>query len=443
MLRSGRKPCRVGGSRPNMISPPTRRWPSGFWNLMLTQFQGAFSDNALRWLVVFPVLASAALDDVAKDRFVSHASLLFAVPFLVLSTFGGWMADRFSKRSVMVGVKLGEILIMVFATVALALGSQPLQLAAICLMGVHSTLFAPAKYGVMPEILPPEKLSAGNGLLELLTFIGIILGTFAGGWLAETMMGREAWAGVMLTGLAAAGCWVSLGIARVPAADPSKRPSFNVPGEIWRQMRQMKADRDLWRANWGNTGFFYVATLAQLNLALYAQQVFHMLPTRQAWLQAALSLGIGLGSMTAGRLSRGRIEYGLIPIGAGMMAAAGGWLGCPGVGETGFAAALGLLGFGGGLFIVPIVSVLQHRPSSDNKGAVQGAASWLSWVGIAAAAVTQSALSAGAGLNYGQVFWFCGAAAGMAGLFVSWTRPRAVPDMLARWRGKPLPTEPN
>jgi acyl-[acyl-carrier-protein]-phospholipid O-acyltransferase/long-chain-fatty-acid--[acyl-carrier-protein] ligase len=401
---------------------------------MFTQFQGAFSDNALRWLVIFPVLASATLSEGEKTGFASHASLMFAVPFLLFSTIGGWLADRFSKRSVMIGVKLGEIAIMLFATLALAWENQFLMLAGICLMGVHSTVFAPAKYGVMPEILPTTKLSAGNGILELLTFIGIILGTFAGGWLAETMVDREMWSGLLLAGLAAVGLVASLGIAKVPAADPGKPPNFNVLGEIWSNLRIMKADRDLWRANWGNTGFYFVAALVQINLALYAQKVFHLQPTEQAWLQAALMLGIGVGSMLAGRLSRGHIEYGLIPVGAGLMTVAGVWLGWPGVSMNLFATALAMLGVGGGLFIVPVISVLAHRPSPQTKGAVQGAASWLSWVGVAAASVTQTLLSTTVHLSYGQVFWVCGVFAGVAGAFVTWSRPRAVPEMLARWR---------
>ena len=417
-----------------MNSAPTPSWPRGFWNLMFTQFQGAFSDNALRWLVIFPVLASATLGDSEKDAFASRASLLFAVPFLLFSTFGGWMADRFSKRSVMIGVKLGEIAIMIFAALVLARENQSLQLAAICMMGVHSTFFAPAKYGIMPEVLPVAKLSAGNGILELLTFIGIILGTFAGGWLAETLAHREGWSGCILAALAVAGFVTSVGIAKVPAADPGRKFNFNILGEIWGNMRVMKADRDLWRANWGNAAFFFVATLVQINLALFAQKVFHLKPTEQAWLQAALSLGIGVGSMLAGRLSRGHIEYGLIPLGGGLMALAGVWIGWPGMEKPAFTAGLFLLGLGGGLFIVPIVSVLQHRPPARTKGAVQGAASWLSWVGIAAAAITQTLLSER--LSYGKIFWVCGAVAGLAGAFVTWSRPRAVPDMLDRWRNR-------
>jgi len=163
-----------------MNPDPNPSWPRGFWSLMFTQFQGAFSDNALRWLVIFPVLASVTLSEADKQGFASHASLLFALPFLLFSSFGGWMADRFSKRSVMIGVKIAEVAIMLFAALALAWEKQPMQLAAICLMGLHSTFFAPAKYGVMPEVLPASKLSGGNGILELLTFVGIILGTFAG-----------------------------------------------------------------------------------------------------------------------------------------------------------------------------------------------------------------------------------------------------------------------
>ncbi len=419
-----------------MTPESPKSWPRGFWSLMFTQFQGAFSDNALRWLVIFPVLASATVSEADKENFVGHSSLLFAVPFLLFATVGGWMADRFSKRSVMIGVKTAEIGIMLFAALALKLNMQSLQLAAICLMGVHSTIFAPAKYGIMPEVLPTSKLSAGNGVLELLTFVGIIFGTYAGGWLAETLVGREMWSGVLLAALAVVGLMTSIGIAKVPAGDPNKKFNPNIIGEIWKNFGVMKQDRDLWRANWGNTAFFFISMFAQLNLALYAQKVFHLRPTEQASLQAALSLGIGVGSMAAGKLSHGRIEYGLIPVGAGLMALAGFCLGWPGIGQGAFAGALGLLGLGGGLFIVPIVSVLQHRPSPQTKGAVQGAVSWLSWVGIAVASVMQGQLATTFHLSYGQIFWFCGGIAALAGLFVTWTRPRAVPDMLARWRGR-------
>src|SRR5262249_19664601 len=156
---------------------------------------------------------------------------------------------------------------------------------------------------------------------------------------------------LLLAALAAFGFLTSLGIAKVPAADPAKKFNPNILGEMRNHLRGMKADPNLWRANWGNTGFFFVATLVQINLALFAQKVFHMKPTEQAWLQAALSLGIGVGSVLAGKLSRGRIEYGLIAPGAALMAVAGLLLGWPGISKSGFEVSLALLGLGGGLFI--------------------------------------------------------------------------------------------
>jgi acyl-[acyl-carrier-protein]-phospholipid O-acyltransferase/long-chain-fatty-acid--[acyl-carrier-protein] ligase len=410
------------------VDPREAGWRKGFGSLMFTQFQGAFSDNALKWLVTFLVF-SANLPREEQDSIVSLAGALFAVPFLLFSMWGGWLADRCSKRTVMMGVKIAEVGIMLFAAWALSRGSLALQLAAICLMGAHSAFFAPAKYGILPEVLPPSRLSWGNGILELLTFVAIILGTVTGGFLAEAMQGRQMVSGLLLAALAVVGWGASRGIQRVPAADPAKRFVLNFPAEVWRQMGQLRRDRDLWRANWGNTGFFYVAALVQMNLALYAKQVFQLQPTQQSWLQAALCLGIGAGSACAGQLSRGRIAYGFVPIGAVVMAAAAAILGWPGISKGGFTAALALLGLGGGLFIVPVAAVLQHRPAAGDKGAVQGVASWLSWVGIIVAALTQETLGKVFHFTHAQVFWFCGVAALAAGSYVAATRPGAIRDL--------------
>lgn len=413
------------------VDPREAGWRKGFASLMFTQFQGAFSDNALKWLVTFLVF-SANLPKAEQDSIVSLAGALFAVPFLLFSMWGGWLADRCSKRTVMMGVKVAEVGIMLFAAWALARASLPLQLAAICLMGVHSAFFAPAKYGILPEVLPVSRLSWGNGLLELLTFVAIILGTITGGFLAEALHGRQVWSGLALGVLAVVGFIASRGIQRVPAADPAKPFVLNFPAEVWRQMRRLKTDKDLWRANWGNTGFFYVAALVQMNLALYAKQVFNLQPTEQSWLQAALCLGIGGGSALAGQLSRGRIAYGFVPVGAVVMAVAAVFLGWPGVSRGVFTGALAFLGMGGGLFIVPVAAVLQHRPAASDKGAVQGVASWLSWVGIIVAAATQEVLGKVLHFSHAQVFWFCGGAALVAGLYVAATRKGAVRELFAR-----------
>jgi acyl-[acyl-carrier-protein]-phospholipid O-acyltransferase/long-chain-fatty-acid--[acyl-carrier-protein] ligase len=405
--------------------------PRGFWNLMFTQFQGAFSDNALKWLVVFLVF-KMGFSDEKQDSMVTLAGGVFAVPFLLFSMWGGWLSDRYSKRTVMIGVKTAEIAIMLFAALGLWMESLPLQMIAICCMGLHSAVFAPAKYGILPEILPASRLSWGNGILELLTFVAIIAGTVAGGWLADALHGRQAWSGILLAALAFAGFLTSIGSPRVQAADPAKPFVWNFPAEIWRQLKKMHPDRDLWRANWGNAGFFYIAALVQLNLALFAKQDFGLKATEQSWLQAALCLGIGGGSAFTGHFSRGRIAYGFIPIGAGLMTAAALLMGWPKISQGVFTGALAALGIGSGMFIVPVASVLQHRPAASEKGAVQGVASWVSWIGILAASLTLELLGKVFGLNHAQVFWFCGVCALVAGLYVARSRPGAIKALFSK-----------
>jgi acyl-[acyl-carrier-protein]-phospholipid O-acyltransferase/long-chain-fatty-acid--[acyl-carrier-protein] ligase len=415
---------------PSSIPP---NWQRGFWCLMGTQFQGAFSDNVLKQLVIFLVMARH-LPKERLDALVSDAGTLFALPFLLFSMFGGWMADRFSKRHVMIGVKTMEIGIMIFATLALASGNLNLQLAAICLMGVHSAFFAASKYGSLPEVVPVEKLSWANGVIEMLTFLAAIFGTLAAGWLAVAFADRPAWPGVILLVLAVGGWILSRGITRIPAADPAKPLRLNFLSDLWREFRWMRTDRDLWRANLGNTGFFFIAILIQMNLLLYAEQVLHVDPLGNSALQVALAIGMAAGSMIAGKLSGDHVEYGLIPIGAFLMAVMGFILGVEGVSRLTFTICLAVLGIGGGFFIVPIAAVLQHQPPAERKGSVQGAASWLSWVGISVAALLQKELNIRLQWTPGQIFWFCGACAVIGGIYVTLSRPAALPALLGRWR---------
>ncbi len=413
-------------------APHPDSWKRGFWSLMGTQFQGAFSDNLLKQLVIFLVMAQQWPKD-KLDRLVSDAGMYFAVPFLLFSMFGGWMADRFSKGRVMMWVKVLEIAIMAFALVALTLQDLSLQLVSICLMGAQSAFFAASKYGSLPELVPDVKLSWANGIIEMLTFLAAILGTLAAGWMAVGFPGRSIWPGIILLALSIVGWWASTGITRVRAASPDKPLRLNFFGELWREFRWMKTDRDLWRANLGNTGFFFIAVLVQMNLLLYAQQILKVDPLENSVLQVALAIGMAAGSMLAGKLSGDHVEYGLIPLGAFLMAAMGFVMGMEDIAKAWFTLSLTLLGIGGGLFIVPIAAVLQHRPPAERKGSVQGAASWLSWVGISLAAVLQGELSLRLHWTPGQIFWFCAACAVVAGVYVTLSRPQALPTMLKRW----------
>ncbi|HEY2572655.1 MAG TPA: MFS transporter [Verrucomicrobiaceae bacterium] len=402
---------------------------------MATQSQNAFSDNALKFLVIGLALERAATDE-ERNIIVPLAGVLYAGPFLAFSMFGGWLADRCSKAAVMRGVKFAEIFIMLFAALALGLNIHALEYTAVFFMGCHSAIFGPSKYGILPEVLPFEKLSWGNGLLELLTFAGVILGMMAGGFMAEYIHAGQYVSGLILAALAFCGWLVSQRITHVRAADPTCPVRYNPVTDLAVQIRLLHSDGDLWRANWGNTGFWFVAALVQQNLVLYSDSVLGLDRFQNTLLLSALLIGIGIGSAAAGFLSRGRIEYGFVPLGALGMALSTIPMGVAAIGVAKFAISLVALGLFGGLFIVPIAAVLQHKPAPESKGAVQGAANLLSFVGIFAASGVQFLLGL-IKLTPGEVFWFCGAAAFATGIYAAATRRGALQNLLQLFAKKP------
>ncbi len=395
---------------------------------MGTQFQNAFSDNALKQLIILVLLASAASSagEAEQDRMVSLVTAVFSAPFILFAMLGGWLADRNSKQRMMVYVKAAEMGIMAFAGVALALGSLPLKLGAIFLMGCHSAIFAPSKYGILPEILPHDKLSWGNGILELLTFLGVILGTVAAGIFSDYFKGSEWVAGPILMVIAFGGWVLSRQVTPVPAADPTCPVRINPVTDLWRQLRIMKQDRDLWRACWGNTGFYFISALVMMNVVVFGKSVLHLTGTQNSMMNVWLALGIGFGSVVAGYASRGHIEYRLVPIGALGLALSTVPMGMEGVTADTFRICMGTLGFSAGLFIVPVVSVIQHRPSPESKGAVQGSVSSLSFLGIMAAAGVQWIARETFQITSGQVFWVCGASAILCGSYAAISRGRFI-----------------
>ncbi|MBI2928754.1 MAG: MFS transporter [Verrucomicrobia bacterium] len=411
---------------PPATSPPVEPpWQRGFWSLIITQFQGAFSDQTLQKLVIFIVLGMN-LPAERRDLLVPVVGGLYAVPFILFSMAGGFLADRFSKRLVTIGVKVFEIGVMLFALGALAFQHLGLELTAIFLMGVHSAIFGPSKYGLLPELLPEKRLSWGNGILELGTFLGIILGTMLGGILADAFRGRQHWSGALLLGLAVFGLATSLGISRVPAAAPAKKFQVNFLADLLAQVRLIRADRVLWLATVGNTYFFFLAMLLQLNIVIYGQDLLHLSATHNSLLNVAIALGIGLGSFAAGYLSGGKIEYGLIPLGSLGLTTFAVVLWLPDLSTSQFAAHLAVLGFFGGFFIVPIAALLQHRPARDQKGGVLAAANLLSFVGIFLASGVFYLLTSVAKLDPRQVFLASALLTAVGTLYVLWLLPDAL-----------------
>ena len=406
-------------------------WQRGFWSLMGTQFQNAFSDNALKQLIILVLLAGAtasASGEKKNDELVAMVTAVFSAPFILFAMLGGWLADRNSKQRMMVYVKTAEMGIMAFAGLALWLTSLPLLLGAIFLMGCHSAIFAPSKYGILPEILPHDKLSWGNGILELLTFLGVILGVVAAGIFSDAFLkeGRAWIAGPILMAIAFVGWLLSRQVTPVPAADPTCPVRINPVTDLWRQLSIMKQDRDLWRACWGNTGFYFISALVMMNMVVFCKDILKLTDTQNSMMNVWLAIGIGIGSVVAGYASRGRIEYRLVPLGALGLALSTVPMGMDGVTADTFRICMGCLGFSAGLFIVPVVTVIQHRPSPESKGAVQGSVSSLSFLGIMAAAGVQWVSRDAFGISSGQVFWLCGASALICGAYAAISRGRFI-----------------
>jgi acyl-[acyl-carrier-protein]-phospholipid O-acyltransferase/long-chain-fatty-acid--[acyl-carrier-protein] ligase len=400
----------------------------GFWSLIVTQFQGAFSDNVLKNLVVFMIIGgSLSLAD--EHKIGEQVGALFSLPFILFSMAGGYLADRLSKRTVMIGVKVFEVFVMIFVLIGFMTRQLWILECGIFLMGTHSAFFGPSKYSSLPELLPEKRLSWGNGILELGTFMAIILGTVLAGWLSQKLGQRQAAAGGILIGLAFAGLLASLGITKVPAANPGKKFRVNFVADLIDRLKPIRKDRPLVLALAGNVYFMFLGALLLLNLFFYGDRVLRVSKIEIGYLNVALAMGIGLGSVAAGYLSGGKIEYGLVPLGGVGMAIACASLASPHVSFAGALVRLGLLGFAGGFFIVPISALLQHRPPKDKKGEVLAAANLLSFVGAFLASAAHYLLAQVAQLSPPQIFLFGGIATFIGGTYATWL----LPDSLLRF----------
>jgi MFS family permease len=396
------------------LNHTTRGWQGGFWSLIATQFQTAFNDNAVKFLVIY-IIVAMNFPNQFRDRLILLVGALFALPFIFFSMTGGYFADRYSKRSVTIGTKLLELGVMAFTITGLYLHNLPMECASVFLISTEAALFGPSKYGLLPELLPENRLSWGNGIIELGTFVASISATMAAGIMAERYRGHEAIAGFLLLGFTCLGLLASFGISRLPAADPHRIFRWNPLGELRTQIKTIYADGVLFWSVMGNTYLWFLAALLQFTIVVYGHDVLHIDDTRTSYLQAAVGIGIGLGSVAAGYLSRGKIEMALIPIGALGMTIFGallyfrqpaealaGWLSAVAFHQgSSMATKLGtlvvaavrlripdlsLLGFFGGFFAVPLNAMIQHRPRPEQKGGVIAVANLLSFVGVFLAA---------------------------------------------------------
>ncbi len=331
----------------------------------------------------------------------------FVVPYLVLASPAGYLADRFSKSHVIVGCKVAELVIMAMGIVAIAVElpgkwNVMLLFAVVGLMGAQSALFSPSKMGSIPELLRPEKISAANGLFGLATVSATVIGMVIGSSLSDGtgLRGQERWwiSALVLLSIAIAGLLLSLLIRRLPMANPSRTFPWDAFRQTWSDLRTLSSNLPLRRVALGIVFFWSVGALAQMNIDQFAFEGGATTETDKIPLLISLVLGVGLGSVLAGIWSGNHIELGILPLGAFGVAicsmllfTAAGTIIDPGSGITLSLAwaclLLLMLGISAGLFSVPLEAYIQHRSPPRNRGSVLAATNFVVFSGILVSAL--------------------------------------------------------
>ena len=396
-----------------------------FLGLLVTQFLGAMNDNTFRWLIV-PIgkeIVSHGLSPVeqkaAEGHVLATGAVLFVLPYLLFASHAGYLAARFSKRTVIVGCKVAEIAIMFLGVAAILYGNLYVMFLLLFLMGTHSALFSPSKYGVIPEVVRADRIAAANGLVGMTTILAIVLGTVLGNYLYSwtVPLGLTHWwlSGLVLVGTAGAGTISSLFMRRTRVADPAKPFPVNPFRETYRDLSTLISARPLLLAALGGAVFWSLGGFCQLNVDRFANHTLMVTQKDVGPLLAVLAVGVGLGNVLAGILSRGRIELGLVPIGAAGIAAGSILLSTvPQAGTPlswGYAMSclwLFTLGFGAGMYDVPLESFLQFRSPEKSRGSILAAANFLTFTGTILASVIFAVLTGELGLSGRTIFLLAG-----------------------------------
>ncbi len=354
-----------------------------FLPLFLTQFLGAFNDNVFKnALVVYIAFAVAERTGRDSSLLVILAAGIFILPFFLFSATAGQLADKYEKSLLIRRIKLAEILIMLLGALGFYYRNEWALMGVLFLMGAQSTLFGPIKYGILPQHLDTDSLLGGNGLIQMGTFLAILLGTIVGGAVvAIESLGTEL-VGLITVSVALAGWLSSRFIPAAAAADAGHRMRWNPVRQTLKIMAYARRDHSVFVAILAISWFWFVGATFLSLVPSYAKNVLHGNEYVVTLLLAAFSVGIGCGSLLCERLSRGRIEPGLVPVGAlgitlfGIdlflagspvpasayaqgLATAGSFL--RHTGNWRVLADLTLLGAFGGLFIVPLYALVQQR----------------------------------------------------------------------------------
>lgn len=352
-----------------------RRFAPFFW----TQFLGAFNDNVFKTaLIVILTYDAASWTSISAAQLNTMIPALFILPFVLLSALAGQIADKVEKSRLARMVKMLEIVIMLVASLGWMTHTLWLLIASIVGMGVHSTLFGPVKYAYLPQNLKPEELVGGNGIIEMGTFVGILLGEIIGAMLVLVQPWGMQLVAAATVAVALGGLATSYLIPVSPAPDPTLKIKWNPWTESLRILAHSRKNRTVFLSMLGNSWFWFYGAMMLSQFAVYAKDYLHGNHEVFVLLLTVFSLGIGTGSLLCERLSGHKVEIGLVPFGSIGLSVFGidlyfASLGYANVGEVGALAILtqhgmprilfdiALIGVFGGFFIVPLFALIQTR----------------------------------------------------------------------------------
>lgn len=359
-----------------------------FLPFFATQFLGAFNDNLFKnSLVVLLTFQASSWTTLSPAVLANLAAGIFILPFFLFSATAGQLADKYDKARLSRLVKLLEVSIMLLVGVGFALHSLSVLLFTLFLFGVHSTIFGPVKYAILPQHLKEEELVGGNALVEAGTFVAILIGTLCGGLLAGLQNG-SLWITAVGLAVAVLGYLASRKIPAAPAPEPTLRVSFNMFAETWHNINFARENRTVFLSILGISWFWLYGALFLAQFPAYAKTVLGGAETSVTLLLATFTLGIGIGSILCERLSGKMVEIGLVPFGSigltlfgldlawaspalqvtGEPLSISALLATPGMLRVLFdLAALGLFG---GLFIVPLYALVQIRSNAAHRARI-------------------------------------------------------------------------
>jgi len=362
-----------------MITNIIRKW-SSFTYLNITQFLGALNDNVYKLLIVYFLITIQGIEN--SHTILSLTGAIFVLPFLLFSAPSGTLADRYSKRNIIILTKLFELVIMVGSVFAFAYENIIGAYVILFLLAAQSAFFGPSKYGILPELVATDKISKANGLMTSFTFLAIIFGTFLASFILD-VTGRDFFIASLFCALIAfLGVITSFCIEYTPPAGSEKKVNAMFLSDILSSLKIASQEPSLLAAVVGSAFFLFLGAFVQLNMIPYAVQSLDLTDVQGGYLFLLTALGIGTGCMVSGKISGKTVELGLVPIAGVGVVFCSYSLDLASHHLFAVVPLVTLLGFFGGMFEIPLDSYIQVKSPNKFRGQIVGATNFLSFFGV-------------------------------------------------------------